>query len=353
MTSSPDPELESLRAATASPSVVQTTYTTEKLHTNILAAALNNKAKLAERRHLAAALWNLHAKETIEADRITALAAVNEQRLVKQGQYSIVDLFVTMTVDAQQRELAIEVKVDGVPKGEQLASLAAAPGGGVHRRMILLCLGSSQACRIEPFDGEIPEITRWSVADLVGLKNVIEAAAPKLGDAQAWLEELEHEELRRRRAWTDEAALADCGYRGRMMLAYRYHAGAEALKPSGSLWEVSIQPFSVVLHGKSSHHEVPYEDTVVTLYLEVADRKLRVKAGAWYKLVDARAATEHLIPKMEAAMAARGLAVTRSRRDGGASVSLISIGQKPVDESREAFVDLLRRVHEAWKSIVW
>ena len=353
MTPSLDPELESLRAATASPSVVQTTYTTEKLHTNILAAALNNKAKPAEARRLGAALWNLRTNEAIEADRITALAAVKEQRLVEHGQYSIVDLFVTMTVDGQQRELAVEVKVDGTPKGEQLASLAAGPGGGAHRRMILLCLGSAQACRIEPFEGEIPEVTRWLVADLVGLKELIEAAAPKHGDAQAWLEELQHEELRRRRAWTDEAALADCGYRGRMMLAYRYHAGAEGLKPSGSLWEVSIQPFGVVLHGKSSHHEVPYEDTVVTLYLEVADRKLRVKAGAWYKLVDARAATEHLLPKIEVAMVARGLAVARSRRVGGASVSLMSIGPEPVDESREAFVELLRRVHEAWKSIAW
>lgn len=353
MTSSPDPELESLRAATASPSVVQTTYTTERLHTNLLAAALNNKAKQAEARRLAAALWNLSAKETIEADTITALAAVKELRLVEQGQYSIVDLFVTMTVGGLQRELAVEVKVDGTPKGEQLASLAAGPGGGAHRRMILLCLGSAQACRIEPFEGEIPAVTRWSVADLVGLKGLIEAAAPKLGDAQAWLEELEHEELRRRRAWTDEAALADCGYRSRMMLAYRYHAGAEALKASGSLWEVSIQPFGVVLHGKSSHHEVPYEGTFVTLYLEVADRKLRVKAGAWYKLVDARAATDHLIPRIEAAIAACGLAVTRSRRVDGASVSLMSIGQEPVDETREAFVNLLRRVHEAWKSIHW
>lgn len=47
-----------------------------------------------------------------------------------------------------------------------------------------------------------------------------------------------------------------------------------------------------------------------TLYLEVADRKLRVKAGAWYKNVDARAATVHLI-------------------------------------------ELLRRVHAAWRSIAW
>lgn len=61
---------------------------------------------------------------------------------------------------------------------------------------------------------------------------------------------------------------------------------------------MSVQKFSVVLHGKSSHHEVPYEDTVVTLYLEMADRKLRVKAGAL-------------------GTAARRLAVTRSRRDGG------------------------------------
>lgn len=348
-----DPELESLRAATASPSVVQTTYTTERLHTNILAAALNNKARPAEARCLAAALWNLHTEEKIESDEITALAAAKEARLVEQGQYSIVDLFITMTVDGQRRELAVEVKVDGTPKGEQLASLAAGPGGGTHRRMILLCLGSAQACRIEPFEGKLPAVTRWSVADLVGLKELIAAAVPKLGDAQAWLEELEYEELRRRRAWTEESALGDCGYRGRMMLAYRYHSGAEALKSSGSLWEVSIQPFGVVLHGKSSHHEVPYEDTVVTLYLEVADRKLRVKAGAWYKNVDARAATVHLLPKIEAVMTTRGLAVNYSRRASGSSVSLMSIGQSPVDISREEFIELLRRVHEAWRSIAW
>lgn len=127
MTSPSDPELESLRAATASPSVVQTTYTTEKLHTNILAAALNNKAKPAEAQRLAAALWNLRATDTIEPDTLTALVAVKEHRLVDQGQYSIVDLFITIKVGGQQRELAVEVKVDSTPKGEQLASLAAGP----------------------------------------------------------------------------------------------------------------------------------------------------------------------------------------------------------------------------------
>ena len=345
----PDAELELLRAATAAPSWVQRGYTLEKNHTHVLLTALNS-SKQQETRRLAAALWNLGSGSKIQAEQITRVAATREYSL-KHGEHSKVDLFVALDLDGDSRQLAIEVKVDGAPTNRQLTSMAEALGDEPHRELVLLTLGAAQSCRIEP-DGNAPAaIKRWTVADMLRLGEIVMAASPVPAEAQAWLAELEREELRRKWAWIDEAALQGCGFRERLMLAYRYGEAAKVLQASNAWWEVSLQRHGVVLHGKSSHHEVP--GTTVTLYLEVADRTLRVKAGAWYDDSDARTAAEPLCPLITQALVAQGFSLKASKKNPGSSVTLLSIDPEATDWPRDAFIERLQRVHAAWEDVPW
>ncbi|MCY1060706.1 hypothetical protein [Nannocystis sp. SCPEA4] len=309
-----------------------------------------NGSKQQEARCLAAALWNLGSGSKIQAEQITKIVATREHPL-KQGEHSRVDLFVALDLGGDSRQLAVEVKVDGPPSNRQLASMAEALGNDRRSELVLLTLGAAQASRIEP-DGNAPTaIKRWTVADMLGLGELVTAASPVPTEAQAWLAELEREELRRKRAWTDEAALQGCGFRERLMLAYRYGEAAKVLQVSNACWEVSLQRHGVVLHGKSSHREVP--GTNVTLYLEVADRTLRVKAGAWYDDSDARAAAEPLRPLITHALVARGFSVKASKKSPGSSVTLLSIDPEATDWPPEAFIDRLQRVHAAWEEAPW
>ncbi len=345
----PHVELEQLRAATAAPSWVQRGYTLEKNHTHVLLAALNS-SKQQETRRLAAALWNLGSGSKIQAEQITKVTATREHSL-KQGEHSKVDLFIAVDLGGDSRQLAVEVKVDGSPSNRQLTSMAEALGHDPHRELVLLTLGASQSSRIEP-EGYAPAaIKRWTVADMLGLGELVMAASPVSAEAQAWLAELEREEVRRKLAWTAEAALQGCGFRERLMHAYRYGEAAKALQASNAQWEVSLQRHGVVLHGKSSHREMP--GTTVTLYLEVADRTLRVKAGAWHDNSDARAAAEPLCPLITQVLVARGFSVKASKRSPGSSVTLLSIDPDAPDWPRDAFIDRLQRVHAAWEEVPW
>lgn len=353
MTPATDPVLEALRVATASPSWAQRGFTTERNHTHVLVAALNSKKP--ESRNLAAALWNMASVEQrsgaeVTAEQITEIVATPEYAL-KQGKHSVVDLLVTFKVDGVAHQLAVEVKVDSKPYSAQLASMNEALGSDPHRRLVLLSLGAAQASRVEPDESTPPKVRRWYVADMLGLGELIKAASSLPVDAVAWLEELQREEYRRQRAWADDTTTEGCGYRGREKIAYSYWEVARLLEPSGACWEVSLQTHGVVLHGKSSHHEVP--NTSVTLYLEVADGVLRVKAGAWYDASDARAAAEPLIPLIVQTMTAHGFDVKLSKRVSGSSVTLLSIDPDAAMGPLETVVDRLRRVHGAWKAIKW
>ena len=344
-----DPVLELLRAATASPSWVQRGYTTERTHTNVLVAALRGN-KQPEVRSLAAALWNMASEDKITGEQITGVIATPEYAL-RQGRHSVVDLFVEIKVGGESRQLAVEVKVDSKPYSAQLASMSEALGSHPHRRLVVLSLGAAQASRVEPDESTPVEIRRWYVADMLALGELIKAASPLPADAVAWLEELQREEQRREKVWADDAALEGCGYRRRMKEAYRYWEVARLLEPSGACWEVSLQTHGVVLHGKSSHHEIP--GTTVTLYLEVADGTLRVKAGAWYDDSNARAAAEPMIIHIADALGQAGFTVNRSRRVGGSSVTLLTIDSAAAKWPLETVVDRLKRVHAVWKSIPW
>lgn len=350
--SAPHPSVAQLRAAAANPTLIDLAgYAFEKVHTRVLAQALNSNKKT-EARHLAAALWHLASHETIQADQITSLSAVSEYRL-GHGRHSKVDLFVELTVAGQVRQLAVEVKVDGPPMGTQLATMAAAMGSGTDRRLVLLALGAAQVSRLERRDLLPADFPRWGVADMLKLAPLIESASSSPAHAQAWHQELEREEMRRLLSFEDEAALENCGYRDRLLHTYRYRLAADALRPDGGSWQVSIQPFGVVLTAESSHHVVPFSGTDVTLYLEVADQRLRVKAGAWYDPVDPRAATDHLLPWLIDSLQQRGLKVTRSRRTAGESVSLLNLDAGAPDWPLAAFVSRLRSAHAAWESLTW
>jgi len=348
MNSTDDPVLEELRAATACPTWVLANFTLEKIHTNLLVAALN-KGDRAAARQLSAALWNLASGDAIDPTEITGVAATPEVRL-KQGPQGIIDLHIDIDIGGSHRQLAVEVKVDSPPWSGQLVSMSEALGGGSDRRLVLLCLGAARTSRVESEAPKSPEITRWSIAHLLGIREFLVAAAPVKSDAEAWLAELEREEKRRLHAWMKVSEPTQYGYRGDLLITYRYGEAVNDLAASGSEWEVSLQRFGVILHAKSSRWEIP--GTTVTLYLEVAGGTLRVKSGAWYDASDALAAAEPLRSRIEEAFTAHGFAVKMGKRKHGESVTLMLLDPDADAWPREAFVDRLRRAHTVWSEFV-
>jgi hypothetical protein len=338
-----------LRDAVTAPTWVDIAgYTLEKVHTNTLARALATRTPAAHR--LAAALWKRASGEDL-AD--FSIRAVEPEYRLKRGRGAIVDLYLELAVGSTTRALAIVAKVDGAPDGAQLTSEANALGIGSHRKLILLTLGGAQVCRIA---GETPvanAVPRWRVADLLALAADIEAASPVLDVARAWLEELRREEQRRTLASLPDEHLRGCGYRDRLLVTYRYALLADALAPEHGRWNVAVLPYGVVMSEFPSWQRVPHGDMHVTVYLEVVDGVLRVKAGAWAKAADPRAATLTVVPRVRAALEAKGFRVEAARRAPGRSVTLLSAFPKEGDASHEARAAQLRRAFEAWRSVAW
>lgn len=323
-------------------------YTLEKVHTNTLARALATRTPAAHR--LAVALWKRASGEDL-AD--CSILVVEPEHRLKRGRGAIVDLYLELAVGSTTRALAIEAKVDGAPNGAQLTSEASALGIGPHRKLVLLTLGGAQVCRIA---GETPianAVPRWRVADLLAHAADIEAASPAPDVARAWLEELRREEQRRVLASLPDAQLRGCGYRDRLLATYRYALLAEALAPDHGQWNVAVLPYGVVLSEFPSWRRVPHGDTHVTVYLEVVDGVLRVKAGAWEKPTDPRAATAAVVPRVRAAFEAKGFRVEVARRAAGTSVTLLSVIPLEGDGSHEARAVQLGRAFEAWREVAW
>jgi hypothetical protein len=348
MALSPDRDLEELRAAAARHSWAHANFTSERTHTNVLAGALN-KGRRPEAHRLAAALWHMGGGSMIPPEEITAVSATTEHRL-KPGPQGTVDLSIAIEAGGVERQLAVEVKVDSVPWAGQLASMHAALGGDPNRRLALLCIGASQVSRIEPDGTKAPTLPRWLVANLLGLRELVLAAAPSPAEAATWLDELDNEEKRRRWAWANEASLEGCGYRRRLRNTYRYGEAAMELAASGSEWEVSLQPFGVILHGKSSQRAIA--ETGAIRYLEVAGGALRVKVGAWDE--ESRSplqAAELVRPRIAKSFQAGGFAVQMAKKSAGASMTLMTIDPAADDWPREAFIDRLRRAIAVWDEI--
>ena len=325
-------------------------YTVEKLHTNVLARSLESKTSAAK--ELAAALWNLACDEVLVPDEIGAIDVRREEALGK-GRHSVVDLAIAFAVGQDTRTLAIEVKVDGRPDGKQLATMAKSHGVGARKHLVLLCLGGAQACRLE-YEPELQKLAfplrRWSVANVLDLGPLIEAASPAPGVTRDWLAELALEERRRTLAFADEKA---DGYRGRSLDVYRYHLAAEALRPESGVWDVSDQPRGVVMTERSKPHKFKVKGKEVVVYLQVNKGVLRVKSGSHEESIDPRAATKHLLKPIRAAMEAHGFRVEDARLKKGRYVSLLKLDPEDGNLSRDPFVAKLRRAYKAWSNIQW
>jgi hypothetical protein len=328
-------------------------YTIEKLHTNVLARSLKSGTPAAN--ELAAALWKLASGEEVPGVQITDLHVRCEHPLGK-GTHSVVDLLLDFAVGGGARHLAVEVKVDGPPNGAQLATMAKSLMLGPHRKLVLLCLGGAQACRIEAerdLQAQDIQIPRWSVKDILNLSYQIEAASPAPGVTRDWLAELANEECRRTGAFEDASLVCDRRYRYRLQDVYRYRLAAEALDPDGGFWDVSVQPFGVVMTERSMRREVTFEGKKVAVYLQVVDGVLRVKAGAWFEPADPRAVTKAVLPALRAALEKGGFMVDAAKQTTGRSVSLLSLDQHDADLSSAAFVPKLRRAFKAWSTTAW
>lgn len=327
-------------------------YTVEKLHTNILARSLEPKTPAA--RTLAAALWKRACDETIDPEHITDVSVHLEVALGK-GRHSVVDLVVELTLGQEKRSLAIEVKVDGPPDARQLGTMARSYEVGAKKTLVLLCLGGAQACRLEYVrdlkDGFMPR--RWAVKDILELGPLIEAASPAPGVTRDWLAELEIEERRRTMAYEDAATRVGLPYRGRSLDVYRYYLAAEALRPDGGDWDISVQPRGVVMTERSKTHEFKFKGKRVVVFLQVNKGILRVKAGSYEDGVDPRAATKHFLEPIRAALRSHGFDVVDGKQTKGRYVSLLKLAPYDGALPRDEFVAKLKRAFTAWNAIQW
>lgn len=328
-------------------------YTVEKLHTNILARSLES-SKLAAK-ELAAELWRLACDEPIAPGEIGKIKVQREATLGK-GRHSVVDLLVEFSVRQETRTLAIEVKVDGSPSGQQLATMAKSYKPDANRHLVLLCLGGAQACRLED-EPALQKLNlrprRWSVEHILKLAPLIETASPALGVTRDWLTELTLEQRRRTLAFADAISRAGCTYRGRIWDVYRYGLAADALAPDHGFWDVSDQRNGVVMTERSKRHEFTVRGKKLTVFLQVAKGVLRVKAGSRDESIDPREATKHLLKPIRAAMEAHQFTVKDSAQKKGQYVSLLKLDAHDVDLSREPFLTKLRRAYAAWNGIAW
>ncbi len=343
------PEL--LREAVTTPTWVDVAgFTLEKIHTNTLARALATRTVAANR--LAAALWERASDEALDAKDIT-ITKVEPERRLGHGAGTKVDLYVEFTVGGAAKVLAFEVKVDGAPDGRQLETEAKSLGVGPHRRLVLLTLGSTQVCRLVGENKIANEVPRWTVRELVEHEVAIIAASPSDEIAREWMKELHCEDARRRLACESDSKLHGCGYRDRLLETYRYALVAHELKSHGCAWNVAVLPFGVVLSEFPSWKRVPFGGTEVTVYLEVIDKVLRVKAGAWAKPVNPREATKAVAPLIRDAFVKHDFKVESARQTSGSSVTIFSIDSHDLDWSIEAMVPRLKRAFTAWKSVSW
>lgn len=328
-------------------------YSIEKLHTNVLARSLTSSTPAAA--ELAAALWKLASDESVAPAAITALHAQCEHRL-KRGAHSVVDLLVTFVVDGSPRHLAVEVKVDGPPDGTQLESMATSFVPGPHRHLVLLCMGGAQVCRIEAEQDLLAKnlvIRRLAVKDILQLGKLVEAASPAPGVTRDWLAELADEERRRTEAFEDGAATRH-RYRGRSLDVYRYRLAADAMASDNSgSWDVSVQPFGVVMTERSKQRTLTFKGATVKMYLQVVDGVLRVKAGTRSESADPRAATEAALAALRVSLEKHGFTVENPRQTSGKFVSLLTIDPHDASVSRDNFVPKLRRAYTAWCSTPW
>ena len=301
---------------------------------------------------LAAALWERASGETLSASDI-AIRCVEPERRLGHGVGTKVDLYVELAVGGGTRALAFEVKVDGAPDGKQLATEAKSLVVGPHRKLVLLTLGGAQVCRMVEEKPIAMAVPRWTVREILQHADDIVAASPSAEIARSWVDELRREDARRTLAFEPDSKLQHCGYRDRLLETYRYALAADALGPHSGTWNVSVLPFGVVMSEFPSWKQLPYGGTLVTVYLEVIGKVLRVKAGAWHKPVDPRAATKDVEPVMREAFEKRGFKVEAARRSAGNSVTLFSIDPHDLNWSHDAMVPRLKTAFAAWKSIAW
>lgn len=345
-------DVQALRDAMSNPTWVDVAgYSLEKVHTNTLARALE-QGTLASHA-LAAAMWTLATAERLDASTVTAVQTLREHKLGK-GAGSVVDLCVRLRCDDGARSLAIEVKVDGAPDGAQLKTMADALSLGPRSALVLMCLGSAQVCRLEDehrLGAQAALVRRWAVRDVLTLAERVEAASPSAAVARGWIEELRREEARRCVAH-ELISPHGLGFRPRLIEAYRYaHAAAALTERRAGAWNLSAQPFGVVMSELPSRKRLPTPTRPVTLYLEVVDGVLRVKAGAWDGPVDLRAATDAATARVRDAMKAAGFTVEATRKTSGSSVTLLSLDPQHHAWEREAFCARLQRAFAAWSEL--
>jgi hypothetical protein len=319
-------------------------YALEKIHTGVLVHALTRGTPASDA--LAAALWKRVTGATVDPETLTDLQAKPEVSL-GDGADSVIDLLVSFVTPGGRHWLGVEMKVDAPPRREQLEQLdrgvRAKPG--VAHQTALLALGAAQVCRIER--GAPAAILRLAVRDVLAWERELLAA----GDPSIvgpWLRELAFEEARRASADAlTESDAPQLGYRVRTLRAYQLAHLAEGLVEAGlKPWEVSIQSHNVIATATDSWRRLPGDGPAVTVYLELTDDGVCLKAGCWSGGRDPRAASDAITSRMMAALDVAKLEPMRGKRRQGQSATLCKV---PV-WGRPDVVERIGRVSALWEA---
>lgn len=320
-------------------------YSLEKIHTGVIAHALNRGTPASKA--LAASLWCHASTESITADDITQVSAKSEVSL-GDGPDSVIDLMVSITTVRGVHRLGLELKVDAPPRKEQLERLDQGLRGqkGVAAATVLLALSAAQVCRVER--GHPPGVSRWGLDDLLVRGELLLEAGDRT-IVEPWLRELAFE--RARRDGTDAVTEADArrfGYRERTWRAYELARWARQFARGGpQQWEVSMQSHNVVMTAMGSWRTVSTGGPEVTTYLEIAGNELCLKAGCWSGKADPRAASAAVAVRAFAVFEQRGLRPSWATRRQGRSATLVKIPLGAGDGRDE----VLRGGLDAWVSL--
>jgi hypothetical protein len=248
-------------------------YGLEKIHTGVLAHALDQKSDASNA--LLAALWHRATGVELDPKTITNVVVAPEER-VAEG--AVIDLLVGFNVGGLRHRLGFELKVDSAPRASQVKReldgvAKRAEKDGEKAFVVLLSLGAAQVCHA----GEMPvNSARWQLEQLLEVSDLIRAALGADHIFEPWLAKLVEEKRIRAAALDLPAGTA---HRGRCLHAYRLAALVEPLQIHGiSPWHVRILQHNVVAHAVGSYVPLPLEGCTATLYVEVTDQALAIKA---------------------------------------------------------------------------
>jgi hypothetical protein len=321
-------------------------YALEKIHTGVIAHSLNRGT--AESRSLLAALWQHATGSHIDPSQMSNVVVAPEER-VGDGPDSVIDLLVGFDAESARHRLGFELKVDSPPRAEQVTSELSniREKRGSSATVILLSLGAAQVCAAGPMP---TGAARWDAGDILAFRDAILRAASADDVVLPWLNALEFERTRRVEALgVRKVDSARRGYRSRTLEAYKLAAIAERLQGHRTgPWNVNILPHNVVAHAVGSRVTRTLDSADATVYVELTDQALTVKASSRPGIRDLQTRLAPVTAELRRALHDR-IDLTPTRTREGSAATLL---QSTVDlDEPDAVAEAVMALADAWELV--